>query len=150
MDRLLEKPLRDTALLSLFPPEAASGNAPPEPDETVLSKDVLRERVAGNRERLQQVLSMAEEECLRLFIELRDALMDADRPRFVRTAHRLTGVLLSLGAGRAAGAARTLEERASMERPAEIEAPFQSLRNELIRLQEEITRLREVSAAEQR
>lgn len=149
IDRLLEKPLRDTALLSLFPSEAAAGKASLAADDAVLSKDVLRERVAGNRERLQQVLGMAEEECLRLFLELRDALMDADRPRFVRAAHRLTGVLLSLGAGRAAGAARLLEERASLECPAEIEAPFQSLRDELIRLQEEIMRLREVSAAEQ-
>lgn len=81
-------------------------DSPPEP---IVNVDELLARVDNDAELLRELIAIFKTEFPRHLSALRQAIGQGDLKNIQKSAHTLKGMLLSLGATRAAAAAATLE-----------------------------------------
>jgi PAS domain S-box-containing protein len=160
MDGYVAKPVRDQELWQeidrVLPPQR-EGEAPAEPPgvETParqeprppapnsdaaagaqpLDREAALGRVGGNRDLLRQLVGVFREDCSRLIPDLRAALAAGAAAEVRRAAHTLKGMVAFFGAAAATGAATRLEVLAAAGSLTGADDEFNTLLQELERLQ---------------
>ena len=99
-----------------------------------LDWDALRENCAGDEGLVNEVLELFRKEADALLADVRNAVASADAVGVKRTAHRLKGALVSLGARPSVEAARALELAGSGNQLEGTQAMYATLETELTRL----------------
>lgn len=99
-----------------------------------LDWDALRENCAGDESLVNEVLDLFRNEADALLADVKAAATAGDAVAVKRTAHRLKGALVSLGARPSVEAARALELAGSNGDLATVDALYATLEHELSRL----------------
>ncbi|MBL8909456.1 MAG: Hpt domain-containing protein [Archangium sp.] len=99
-----------------------------------LDWNALRENCAGDESLVNEVLELFRQEAEALIADVRVAVKNGDALTIKRTAHRLKGALVSLGARPSVEAARALEIAGTSNDVAACMALFERLESELARL----------------
>lgn len=102
--------------------------------EEPLDWNALRENCAGDEALVNEVLGLFRQEAETLIADVRAAVSSNDALTIKRTAHRLKGALVSLGARPSVEAARALELAGSSGEISGCLALLQQLEHELGRL----------------
>lgn len=103
-------------------------------------KSCLLERLGGDEEFLEEVVSLYLEETPKVLALLRRAVDERNPPDVMTTAHRLKGALLTLEAVPAAQLAERLEDMGRRAELAESSGVLSDLERTLNRLTEELSR----------
>ncbi|MFT3709609.1 MAG: Hpt domain-containing protein [Archangium sp.] len=104
-----------------------------------LDWNALRENCAGDESLVNEVLELFRQEAEALLADVRVAVAAQDALTIKRTAHRLKGALVSLGARPSVDAARALEMAGTSGDLAGCSALFTKLEHELGRLMKIVT-----------
>lgn len=107
----------------------------------------LRENCAGDESLVNEVLELFRKEAGPLLNDVRQAVASREGLQVKRTAHRLKGALVSLGARPSVDAARALELAGSANDLSSAEALFDKLAHEMARLLEVIAPKQNANAA---
>jgi HPt (histidine-containing phosphotransfer) domain-containing protein len=100
-----------------------------------LDWNALRENCAGDEDLVNEVLELFRKESAGLLGDIRTAVAANESISVKKTAHRLKGALVSLGAAPSVAAARELERLGSEGgSPAKFESAYQVLETEMARL----------------
>jgi HPt (histidine-containing phosphotransfer) domain-containing protein len=116
MDAYLSKPLQTSELLALlstlFPGDAAEADMAATAHEKVtpvLDWDAALQRMAGDRELLQELINIFLAALPEQIAQIRNAVATRDAPRLHRAAHALKGTVSTFSAKHAFAAAEALE-----------------------------------------
>jgi HPt (histidine-containing phosphotransfer) domain-containing protein len=103
-----------------------------------LDWNALKENCAGDDDLVNEVLELCRKESAGLLGDVRTAVASNESIAVKKTAHRLKGALVSLGAAPSVAAARELERLGSegTGTPAKFAAAYQVLEHEMARLME--------------
>jgi HPt (histidine-containing phosphotransfer) domain-containing protein len=104
-----------------------------------LDWNALRENCAGDESLVNEVLELFRQEAEQLLADVRTAVNSGDAVTIKRTAHRLKGALVSLGARPSVEAARALELAGTSGDVSSCSALFTKLEHELGRLMKIVT-----------
>ena len=104
-----------------------------------LDWNALRENCAGDESLVQEVLDLFRKESAGLLGDIRSAVQSKEALAVKKTAHRLKGALVSLGAGPSVAAARDLEKMGSDGDVSRADPAFATLEREMSRLMETIS-----------
>lgn len=99
-----------------------------------LDWNALRENCAGDEDLVNEVLDLFRKESAALLGDVRAAVVASESLAVKRTAHRLKGALVSLGAAPSVAAARELERLGTEGTKAKFDAAYQELESEMGRL----------------
>lgn len=99
-----------------------------------LDWNALRENCAGDEELVNEVLDLFRKESAGLLGDVRAAVQAAESLAVKKTAHRLKGALVSLGAAPSVAAAKELEHLGGEGLKARFEPAFRVLEVEMERL----------------
>ena len=99
-----------------------------------LDWNALRENCAGDESLVNEVLDLFRKESAGLLGDIRTAVVTREPIAVKKTAHRLKGALVSLGAAPSVAAARELEQLGSEGTVARFEPAFKVLETEMARL----------------
>lgn len=94
----------------------------------------LKENCAGDESLVQEVLELFRKESTGLLDDVRKAVASKDPLQVKRSAHRLKGALVSLGAMPSVAAARDLEKQGSDGDGSKFDPTFATLEKEMARL----------------
>jgi signal transduction histidine kinase/CheY-like chemotaxis protein len=133
IDRVLPPALRSVA--ELEPPGPGGAAAPAKGADQPLDREAALGRVGGNVELLRQLVGVFREDCARLVAELRAGLEAGAAADVRRAAHTLKGMVAFFGAAAATAAAARLEALGAADNLAGAEPEFNTLLDELDRLQ---------------
>jgi HPt (histidine-containing phosphotransfer) domain-containing protein len=104
-----------------------------------LDWNALRENCAGDESLVQEVLELFRNESASLLGDVCTAVKGRDAIAVKRSAHRLKGALVSLGAGPSVAAARELERMGSDGDISRAEPALSTLELEMLRLMSAIS-----------
>ncbi len=143
IDAILVKPLTPEALIGLLgetPSQVASSQetpAIPAKRETleVLNQELLWERVGKQSGILRSLIELCKAEYPPLVAEMRAALARSERSAFLRAAHQVRGMMMSLYAEAATQAVRQYEQAVKQENQIALTAADAALDEELSRLE---------------
>ena len=119
-------------------PEKTKGKSS---SEEILDVDAALGRMAGDRELLEDVARLFEEEAVRMLDALRQALVARDVPLLSRLAHTIKGSSSNIGALAVTHAAEEIEEQLRSGSLEGLSGPIERLAIELDRLRTEIDSL---------
>jgi HPt (histidine-containing phosphotransfer) domain-containing protein len=106
--------------------------------EEILDVDGALGRMAGDRELLEEVARLFEEEGAKMLDALRQAVAAQDVPLLLRLAHTIKGSSANIGALAVARAAEEIENQLRSDSPKGLSGPIERLAIELDRLHTEI------------
>jgi HPt (histidine-containing phosphotransfer) domain-containing protein len=104
-----------------------------------LDWNALRENCAGDESLVNEVLELFRKESAGLLGDVRTAVAAKEPIAVKKTAHRLKGALVSLGAAPSVAAARDLERAGAESDGAKFEPVFVTLEREMARLMSAIS-----------
>ncbi len=104
-----------------------------------LDWNALRENCAGDESLVQEVLELFRNESAGLLGDVRQAVAAKEPVAVRKTAHRLKGALVSLGAAPSVAAAKDLEHQGSVGEVAKFDETFALLEKEMARLMSAIS-----------
>jgi HPt (histidine-containing phosphotransfer) domain-containing protein len=104
-----------------------------------LDWNALKENCADDESLVQEVLELFRKESAGLLGDIRAAVQSREPIAVKKTAHRLKGALVSLGAGPSTAAARELEKVGGEGDLSRVEALFSTLEREMARLMSTIS-----------
>lgn len=112
-----------------------------EPVPVAIDRAVLREWLGEDDAAIDELLGVFATSIATEFGRLSDQLLAGDLPAFARTAHRLRGAALSMGARELAAVAATLDHAARAGDAGNVRAGFPALRLQVDRAIAEVPRL---------
>jgi HPt (histidine-containing phosphotransfer) domain-containing protein len=128
----------DDALISLLggllATERGAPDTPGEKTMEPLDWNALRENCAGDESLVQEVLELFRKESDGLLNDVRVAVAAKETVAVRKTAHRLKGALVSLGAAPSVAAAKDLEHQGSQGDATKFDETFALLEKEMARL----------------
>jgi HPt (histidine-containing phosphotransfer) domain-containing protein len=104
-----------------------------------LDWNALRENCAGDDSLVNEVLDLFKKEAAGLLGDVRTAVASKEPVSVKKTAHRLKGALVSLGAMPSVAAARDLEKAGAENDASKFEPVFATLEREMARLMSAIS-----------
>ena len=144
MDGYISKPIQQTDLLRIVeksvPPTVAVEGAD-QPDEAVIDKARVLDRLGGDDELLRDVVALFIEECPNQLANVSKAVELGDSGALERDAHTLKGSLSIFGAAQAVDAANRLEEMGRDGNLADASEVFVNLSAEVERLMADLSAL---------
>ena len=128
MDGYLTKPVQSASLFEAIDRLCAAA-VPSGP--AVLDRDALLERVDGDVEFLGEIADLFLRDCGKLMARARDAIRRREASQLAFVLHTLRGMLGNLSANAAQDAAEKLQQLDVMQEPAQTEAAFAVLEEEI-------------------
>jgi protein-histidine pros-kinase len=145
MDDYISKPLRADELFAALARVCAASDkvqAPPEAKErpagSAYDRDAALARIEGDTELLHEMFRLFSDQAEQLMAEVSSATTARDGSKLERAAHKLTGSLGNLSAGRAYSAARRLETMGRKGDWTDADTACADLEQEMNWLQEEL------------